>query len=238
MPDFGYKVPSTEGSEQEGDLEWEAWLQRSRSCVRRYLRSSCEDDEEMVQPKTAHKYRQATYWNLAALDHALRQQLGYGLEAFAGPETPGKPLPLVAGSFPRTFWWPVDQCSSQWAAGYFLRYQLRIHAEPVPDPSHRGNNDLVSSLKDSHMWESFLMMTVVWSVVYGPWNTSAWHSVLRTSALVFLDEHNHSEELFSSLLPWIARDRGEEDRLADPAYAKHVWDSLRDSKARVCNHVK
>ena len=225
MPDFGYKVPAEEGAEREADSDWTAWLERSRSAVRRYLDPLQSDGAALVSTGMAPVFRRATYWTLACVDHALKKGLGYGLEAFSSAEPP------VSKGFPRCLFWPMDQCSSQWAALYFVRYRLRLLIEPLPDPSHRGNNDLVAALKDSHLWESFLTMSIVWSVAYGPWNTSAYHSIGRHTALHCLDDRTRTEPLFVSLPLAIASDRAECHELPEHGYPKRVWDILRTSKA-------
>ena len=143
----------------------------------------CNDRSQV--PIMPQEYRRASFWWLMAINNALTQVLGYGLERFATVRTPAGKLTTKDPAKPqgvriidpvwhdegrlvrpeyapnqRCAFLPQDQCSIGKSGMNFAKFALGIAVEDVMDPSHRCTNDLKKFATDALLQPLFVVMQV------------------------------------------------------------------------------
>ena len=207
------------------------------SAVRCYL---AEGDEAGPKPNARH--RLSTFWFIMGMDAMLRHCTGAGFERFRTAATKLLPegqanradlCPASLDGKPYLLSVCVDQCSVGWAAGYFLRYEMKLNVEFVMDPSHRFWRDIKLALGDARLWHVILMLGIPWNVNYGPWMQSSFFLKVQDAAKDYVGSVSEGAHcpLFQAALPAIARDRGEEHMVGSDAWAKARFQELATGKA-------
>ena len=126
-----------------GDASLEQWAELAeakgsvQTCIRRFI-----GEEEGGQPHKPKSTRQATKCRLKALDNALKQVTGKGLESFVGPDSPFKPalrplreaLAEMVPKVPHGLALVADQGSTGLAGLCFLLHHHGLCVEMLMDP--------------------------------------------------------------------------------------------------------
>jgi hypothetical protein len=92
--------------------------------------------------------------------------------------------------------------------------------EPLYDMNHRLSNDLLAALREAGQMTTVLLMGVVFGSNYGPFQNGSWHKQALESAQQLVQVADERNELFVRMLPRIAVDVGQRERLGDPEWAR------------------
>lgn len=236
MPDYNrytFEVDEScmSGEEWADILEHKRWFQ---SALRGFFAKAPMQKRKKLE-------RRASYWFLMALNNSVVQLAGFGLEAFVSPATgstmhqygiqmaPGGALGVGRGGM---LGLNIDQHSVGWCAVNFMKYGLGLKVEATPDVFHRCWNDVKLAMGRSGWWESVLLSSIWINVNFGPWGGAKFWRETQGAAEEYF-KHNASETcgLFLALLPHIAVDRGEEERLAEAGYASEIFEMLKGGAA-------
>ena len=242
MPDYLPKPSTFVGEisphDEEEERAHKEWLSSSIRC---FL-----DSEAVQDTKAPSKlYRVTTYWWLVMMDDAFRGRTTQGWEAFSSPQTLQAVKQLLGAQASLQYladaatllkssrfpWqWcavPLDQCSVGMCGVGFLKKVLRLYIEPVFDPAHRFNNDLLGGLRQAHKFHLILVMKLMYNFNYSCFGTGKWKSEL----IDFMRSMKASapkelELLWSGLLPDIAHDLGMPEMKHDAAWSASTLDTV------------
>ena len=99
----------------------------------------------------------------------------------------------------------------------------------LPDASHGNHNDLHGAIRSCRgMWLTILLCHMAFNSLAGPWNGTALWGQLQEGVSHFLSDASPTGPLLQFFLPSVAEERGEMELLADPGYAAHVLETLRE----------
>jgi hypothetical protein len=180
--------------------------------------------------------RTTTYWTLMALNSALARCTTQGLEQFSyspGADQQQQHRSVVHGAFPPSLFAATDQATVCLSSMCYARYQLRLMAEHIPDPSHRAHNDLSDALKATRpFWDVILLLGIPANVNYGPWQGAGfWRQVQETTENRLRDAQDPMlDPLYASLLPRILHDKGDPPEcLGSTEWLHETWSELGGS---------
>ena len=138
------------------------------------------------------------------MEHCLLTMLGLQLSHFLATQAPAGytrvPRPMLILC--------LDQGSPGWSSCFWLAYHCLLRVAVLHDPFHRCWNDLCGAVKDTGLWWAVQLSTMVYNVMYGPWEGSKWFNVLRLGALDFFKSADASDPLLAAHYPFICRDMG------------------------------
>ena len=239
LPKFsGFKPVQLVGKDELGDdVNLDDWAEligaqaTFQTCVRRFL-----GDDTSGQPHQPAKYRRATHWLLRALDHGLLQSTGKGLEWFVGSSAVLELLPEASarelvqrhlGEPTRGLALVAYQASTGLSGSSFCIFVLHLCMLLMADPPHRFWNSEKLGLLQGSGWEVVSLLTIVFNIGFGPWNTSSWQQSLQECIDEYVSMNSHLTcPLLAFLLPLIARDMGDPLLLLDPGFAEYTWSRL------------
>jgi hypothetical protein len=170
------------------------------------------------------KFRKSSYRLMLACQHMLEACTGQGWQRFIPPaslDTWGPPAN-----------WPsitltIDQGSDGWCMAHFLLYQKKANLLLLCDSSHRVWNDCTNALKKCKVWHLVLLMVICLNLDHGPWKDERWLQQSREASLEYVKIADpDTDSVLQMLLPRIAHETGDSDRLVDPSYAEEVLLSL------------
>ena len=99
----------------------------------------------------------------------------------------------------------------------------------VPDPSHRVSNASRRGITHAGLEHVVQFFRVVCNTDYGPYDGVAWWKQQREAAQDYLSKLPTGEcPLFNELLPRIAHDCRQSDRLAEEGFVREVVENLKD----------
>ena len=145
----------------------EQWRRDAQELLDALLREDAPDPKTTSSARKQKLKRVATLKGLHALDKQLRQT-GSGLSQFippvVGPQRRVSERPLLT--------WSQDQGSENWAGQQFLQRALQVRMVVFPDPFHRLWNSELQGIKDSNMYSTMLLSTVICNASHGPSGSS------------------------------------------------------------------
>ena len=152
------------------------------------------------------KSRTGALGTLRALDNALATTRKRGLSAFLpNPEADeGQPLhkrPTLVLHY--------DEASPNLAMGMWLAYKAKLRVVTMRDIFHREWNDVQLAIKGVGLWYVVLLTSLVFNLVYGPWEGGSWFVKLQSGAKSLLQREGLGGALFERLYGAMARDRGQ-----------------------------
>ena len=106
-----------------------------------------------------------------------------------------------------------------------LSYKLRAHVVVQYDPYHRAYNDLKDALRKSGLFRTFLEMSIIFNLNYGPGGTGRWLERKQQTLKEILRTGSPHKEPYLSYLIYAAKER----RLQDPTSAasrEQLWASM------------
>ena len=98
------------------------------------------------------------------------------------------------------------------------------------DPSHRVSNDLKEGIASAGLWSALLLWGIPFSVNFGPYQGASWFRQVQDAARAYADSAHTDCPLLNQLLPRIAKERGEPDRVHDPDYPAEVLASIFEGR--------
>jgi hypothetical protein len=120
-------------------------------------------------------------------------------------------LPL--GDPPITFVHWIDQGSIGAAAMNFCINSLMYFMLVMPDPNHRVWNDikLAAQKAQRYWWRTFVQMTLVYNLAYGPFGKGHWFDEKSTYFNQWKAEYTAQSPAFQKYAASIAKDLGKEE---------------------------
>lgn len=205
------------------------WKQKARQHLK-------PDPKDKKRPSEPQLYRLASYSWLCALDNQLRVCLGTGLVSFISAKTPKAALPSlpegVAGeSTGKQLNISIDQGSDGWCPAIYLVHGLFLRAVLFFDPSHRVWNDCQGAIKQQGLWDTILLWGILFNLNDGPYEGAAWWRTTQEAAESYAATAKTDCPILQNLLPRIAMETGQEERMTDPTWPQEVLDNLFAARA-------
>lgn len=226
--------------EDQGEDCSEDWRVRAVEYLRKL---EAEGPEKAL--KLPRLYRLASHKFLCSIDNLLQVSTGFGLKAFL-PQPPPAPCSLKrkrgkakAAAAPHGPWHDVgkvlclsiDQGAEGWCPSMWLLYEAKARVVLFHDPSHRAWNDLKLAFASAGCWDAILLFGVCFQANYGPYEGGQWWRQAQEAAQSYSRTASTSCPLFQHLLPAIAAERGEKERLLEDGYAAEVLRDLWETRA-------
>ena len=109
----------------------------------------------------------------------------------------------------------IDQGSVGWCPSFYLLFACKLKMVLHFDVFYRTWNDLKAALLMTGLWGIVLLMCLVFSVNYGPFEGAGFWRQAQYACESWKEHHGADCPLFRALLPRIAKDRGTSDKLWD-----------------------
>ena len=227
MPDFNRH----QGSKQEHKRQWrQLWAAGAAKAPSAKAKAKAKAKATGKAKARGIPPRSAAREQVLAVDHCLLTMVGLTLQHFVAAQGPAGysrvPRPLLVLC--------LDQGSPGWSSCFWLAYHCLARVAVIHDPFHRCWNDLCNGLKDTQLWWVVHLSTMVYNVMYGPWEGSKWFSVLRLGASDFFQAADAGDPLLSSHYPFICRDLG----LPEEGTPEHIREVARRVADGPCLHKK
>lgn len=170
-------------------------------------------------------FRLASYHWLCAVDNALRVMVGNGLSSFT--LSPGNRHFDCSGRLVQNqLSICIDQGSVGWCPAFYLLFACQLNLVLHFDVFHRVWNDLKASLVQAGLWDIVLLLCLVFSMNYGPFEGAAFWRQAQDSCESWKRNHGVDCPLFRSLLPRIAKDRGQSADLWNEEWVKSLIEEV------------
>lgn len=171
--------------------------------------------------KVKKLFRLASYHWLCAVDNAVKVMTGSGLSRFRlTPEN--RHLDCHGKMVQNQLSLCIDQGSVGWCPSFYLLFACKLNMVLHFDVFHRIWNDLKAALLMTGLWDIVLLMCLVFSVNYGPFEGAAFWRQAQDACESWKKHHGADCPLFRALLPRIAKDRGTSDRLWDEEWVQEL----------------
>ena len=173
--------------------------------------------------------RQSALAHIRALDHQLLLAVGVGLIAYA-VAAGVKDLDIVIaylmeGVIPPILCIHLDEGSPAYAMTWFLANHEDIRIISTRDIYHREWNDIKLALSKANLWHVVIMMTVVYNMPHGPWDSGAWFNKIRKIAITMVESMTSANPLFTPFYELVCADMGVTPR-GDAEHKAMVWQTL------------
>lgn len=181
----------------------EAWV----ASARRWLRKR-KGDETKGSKGPPKKFRKKAYHWLVSLNSSLATVAGKSLTAFKVDKDESKRPPPEE--------WPylmisADQGPDGVCASFFARYHQFMNVDFFWDPSHGHQRDILASIGQVGLSAWMHLMTVVYNLGHGPWDSHARFSQLSESTSTYIENHVQRCPIFNHYKYHIAQDFGMTD---------------------------
>lgn len=178
--------------------------------------------------------RRAAHWWIRCLHAMLIRMCGFGLDVFCSGETTEAVRALVGCTETeflargRILTVSLDQHSVGWASCFFLKRAPKLNIVGIGDFAHRVWNDCEVSLGRAGLWEVVLLSSVLFNINFGPYDGSKWWRTCQEAATEYFQKIGSPRcALFLSMVPSIAKERGEAHLVTEPNYAERLWEQMQ-----------
>ncbi len=117
---------------------------------------------------------------------------------------------------------------------WWLVYSQHISIIPFFDHCHRVWNDTRLARRASGLWTTTLLVTLVTSSAFGPWNQSQFWATVKEGVAQHIVSASEHALLFQSEILTMRRDRGYYINDSDAVIASTLWDEYNDDPCWTC----
>ena len=155
--------------------------------------------------------RNSAMIHINAIDHQLFLTIGAGLIAFAGLPADQQAVALsfiYNNVIPPVMTLCLDEGSPAYSMCWYLLGHEDLRMIPIRDPYHREWNDLRLAISAAGLWHVVLMMTIVYNMPFGPWDSGSWFEKITSMAEEMVLSLGPSNPLWKTLYESVCKDLG------------------------------